>query len=103
KKVVGLREAEDINGGHYVSRIAHNLGYCTSNEIKKCSALVEGTLLDKKTLRAFFDSGKIMIKENDVVEKKGVRKPKAPETKTQKVYKEQYMREKAKEVEKTIA
>ncbi|GJQ92445.1 hypothetical protein Tco_0003584 [Tanacetum coccineum] len=66
KKAAGLREASDINGGHYVSRIARNLGYFTPNETKKCSAVVEGTLLDKKALKGILDNSKMRIKENDV-------------------------------------
>nr|GEV11062.1 RNA-directed DNA polymerase, eukaryota, reverse transcriptase zinc-binding domain protein [Tanacetum cinerariifolium] len=41
KKVVGLREASDINGGHYVSRIARNPRYFTVNETKNCLAPIE--------------------------------------------------------------
>ncbi|GKC97868.1 hypothetical protein Tco_1168143 [Tanacetum coccineum] len=79
KKVAGLREASDINGGHYVSRIACNLGYFTPNETKNCSALVEGTLLDNKALKGILDNSKMRIKENDV--EKSSSKPKDKKSK----------------------
>ncbi|GJV70272.1 hypothetical protein Tco_1485781 [Tanacetum coccineum] len=79
KKAVGLREASDINGGHYVSRIARNLGYFTPNKTKKCLAPAEGTLLDKKTLKGILDNSKMRIKENDVEEAGS--KPKDEESK----------------------
>nr|GFA04330.1 hypothetical protein [Tanacetum cinerariifolium] len=66
KKAVGLRETSDINGGQYVSRLAHNLGYFTPNRIRKCLAPVEGSLLDKESLKGILDHAKMRLKENDV-------------------------------------
>ncbi|GKA77560.1 hypothetical protein Tco_0784021 [Tanacetum coccineum] len=96
KKAMGLREASDINGGHYVSRIARNLGYFTPNKTKKCSAPAEGTLLDKKTLKVILDNSKMRIKENDVEEAGS--KPKDKESK--KGYKAKEKSVRAGEVEK---
>nr|GEW58410.1 hypothetical protein [Tanacetum cinerariifolium] len=98
KKAARLRETSDINRGHYVSRIAFNLGYFTPKETKKCSTLVEGTLLDKKALRGFLDNGKMRIKENDVEEKKSFSKPKYKVSK--KFYKTKEKNVRMEEIEK---
>ncbi|GJT54949.1 hypothetical protein Tco_0990003 [Tanacetum coccineum] len=91
KKAAGMKEASDINGGHYVFKIARNLGYFTSNETKKCSAPVQGTLLDEKVLKGILDHGKMKLKEND--EEEEINKPKGKEVKRSYKIEEESVRE----------
>ncbi|GJY19383.1 hypothetical protein Tco_0390874 [Tanacetum coccineum] len=57
KHALGLKDNSLIYGGHYVTKIAHSLGYLNNKKVAKCSELIECETWTIKMLENELDEG----------------------------------------------